>query len=170
MSRPGAEQPGESVIAEAVSETADLEDAREKLIQSFGNLPDADLDEPGVVGDWSVRECLAHILVWDRWGVETLAALERGEATSAPDEATVNQSACRACPPYSVQEFVRELRGLRKNLIDGLAVMTDEERSEPRYEMDGRQISADDFIDGFIEHDLEHASGIRAWRKAKGHC
>lgn len=46
--------------------------------------------------------------------------------------------------------------------------MTDEERIETIFKFAERMISANDFVDGFIEHGLEHAAQIRAWRKTQG--
>lgn len=155
------------MTVEVLSNTADCDDAREKLIHSFSGLSDDLLDEPGVVGEWSVRDCLAHILSWDDWGKKALVILERGEGTTAPAELAMNQEATARFKALGVTDFQRKLRELRTLFIDTLAAMTDEERHERRYHLDDRTISADEFIDSFIEHDLEHASHIRAWRKAK---
>lgn len=153
---------------EARSDTADLEDAREGLIRSFHAIPDELLDRADVVGTWSTRACLAHILAWDAWGAESLVTLERGESPRCPDEETINAAAVQHYGRHTAAEFERELRAGRLRIIERLAAMSDEERMEPRYRLEGRRISANDFIDGFIEHDLEHASEIRAWRKAQG--
>lgn len=156
------------MTVEALSNTADLEDAREKLIQSFGGLQDDLLGEAGVVGDWSIRQTLTHIMGWDRWAEETLAALERGETVSVPSEDEMNSAAVRSLAGESTETMTQELRGARLLLIGRLAAMTDAERADKRYALADKQLSADEFIDSFIEHDLEHASEIRAWRKAKG--
>lgn len=156
------------MTVEALSNTADLEDARGKLLHSFAGLPADLLDEPNVVGKWSIRQTLAHIMAWDRWAEETLAALERGESVSVPSESEMNEAAVATFAGESVDSILRELRGARLLLIGRLAAMTDQERAAKRYTLADKKLSADDFVDGFIEHDLEHASEIRAWRKAKG--
>ena len=43
-----------------------------KLMESFSDLPDSSLLEPGTVGDWSVRDLLGHITTWEE---EPLTAL-----------------------------------------------------------------------------------------------
>ena len=63
---------------------------------------------------------------------------------------------------------MQRLLEARRLILGRLAAMTDEERRERRYVLADKQMSANDFVDSFIEHDLEHASEIRAWRKAKG--
>ncbi len=156
------------MTVEALSNTADLEDAREKLIQSFAPVPDEMLDEPNVVGSWSIRQALAHLLTWDHWAEETLSALERGETVSVPSEDEMNTGAVDALASASADAAAQELRRARLLLIGRLSAMTDEERRDKRYNLVGKEMSADDFVDGFMEHDLEHASEIRAWRKAKG--
>lgn len=156
--------------AEARSSTADLDDARTVLVQSFAPLGDALLDEPRVVGDWSVRQTLAHVLAWDAWGVEALHALERGEAPATPDDEAMNADADARVQSLGGAEMQRLLRASRAELVSRLAAMSDEERSEERYLLGDRVISANDFVDGFIDHDREHAAEIRAWRKAQGIC
>ena len=156
------------MTVEALSNTADLEDAREKLIHSFGGLQDELLDEPSVVGSWTIRQTLTHFMGWDRWAEETLAALERGETVRIPSEEEMNNAAVESLAGESTETMTQELRAARLLLIGRLAAMTDAERADKRYSLAGKRLSADDFIDGLIEHDLEHASEIRAWRKTKG--
>ena len=158
------------MAVEARSSTADLDDARAKLVQSFTALDDSMLDESGVVGDWSVRQALAHLLAWDAWGGRALVALERGEDLAQPDDQTMNRTWYEKIRTLSGLELQRLVRTSRADLVSSLAAMSDEERATPRYELGERLISADDFIDGFIEHDKEHASEIRAWRKSRGIC
>lgn len=155
------------MTVEALCNTADLEDAREKLIHSFGGLQDDLLDEPSVVGHWSIRQTLAHFIGWDRWAEETLAALERGETVPGPSEDETNSAAVESLA-RATETMRQELRGARLRLIGRFAAMTDAERADKRYAIAHQQLSADEFIDRLIEHDLEHASEIRAWRKAKG--
>lgn len=155
------------MTVEALSSTADLEDAREKLVQSFAPVREM-LDEPNVVGAWSIRQTLAHLLAWDGWAEETLAALERGETVPIPAEDSMNTNAVEAVASLSADTLMQQLLEARRLILGRLAAMTDEERREKRYTLADKKMSANDFVDSFIEHDLEHASEIRAWRKAKG--
>ena len=38
------------------------------LLDSVGGLTEEELNEPGVVGDWSARDTLAHVLAWEEYG------------------------------------------------------------------------------------------------------
>lgn len=155
------------MTVEALSSTADLEEAREKLIQSFAGLSDDLLDEANVVGHWSIRECLAHILAWDQWGQDALAALERGEPVTPPGEHEMNSRAVAGASRESGATLSRRLREARAPILARLAAKTDSERCVACYCLADKTLSADDFVDSFIDHDLEHASEIRAWRKAQ---
>ncbi len=154
------------MTVEALSSTVDLEEAREKLLQSFAGLPTEALAEPNVVGAWSIREVIAHTLAWDAWGERTLAALQRGEEPPPLDEEAMNRAALEQYRLTPVPEIVQIMRTVRMPFLGRLAAMTDEERERPQFRIDGKILSADDFSDGFLAHDLEHASEIRAWRRA----
>ena len=156
------------MTTEAISNTADLEDAREQLLHSFAGLAEALLDEAQVVGEWSIRQVMSHIAVWDRWGAETLAALQRGESLPPPDEVVMNAAAQTRYAQTPLAEILQDIFAARMPLLRHLAAMSDEERTRPVYRMGEHLLAADDLAEGFIDHDLEHASEIRAWRKAGG--
>ena len=158
------------MAVEARSSTADLEDARHCLAQSFAPLDDVLLDEPGVVGEWSIRRTLAHILAWDAWGIAALQALERGETSTTPDDESMNTESFKRLRGLRGEALQRLLETSRTELVSRLAAMSDAERAQERYQLNDRLISADDFVDGFIDHDREHAAEIRAWRKTRGIC
>src|SRR5215831_19237432 len=42
-----------------------LEKAWMALQKSYTGIPDAQLREPGVMGDWSVKDTLAHVTTWE---------------------------------------------------------------------------------------------------------
>ena len=156
------------MTVEALSSTADLEDAREQLLQSFAGLDESLLNEPNVVGEWSIRDVIAHIATWDVWVREVLDAAPQGAPASAPDEEAMNQQAQERFAGTPFGEIRREMRSTRMPILCQFAAMSDTERARPRYMMDDKLISADDLAESFIEHDLTHASEIRAWRKLRG--
>lgn len=149
------------------SSTLDLREARETLLQSFAGLAEARLDEANVVGEWSIRQTLAHIVAWDLWASETIIGLQQGHEPDPFAEEERNHAAQERYAGVAVSEIEREMRALREPLLTCLAVMSDKERKQAQFEVDGQPLSADDFAEGFIDHDLEHASEIRAWLKAR---
>ena len=42
------------------------------------------MDQPGVNGDWSMKDIVAHLTGWNRWLVDRLQAAARGESEPPP--------------------------------------------------------------------------------------
>src|SRR5215471_11863533 len=55
-----------------------LDAAWAALQESHAGLPDAALLEPGVVGDWSVRDVLAHVHAWQQEALRHLPVIAAG--------------------------------------------------------------------------------------------
>ena len=51
---------------------AELGRTRAELLAAISGLDEAALDRTGVVGDWSIKNVLAHIAAWEAWVVEAL--------------------------------------------------------------------------------------------------
>ena len=62
-----------------------LQEARERLINSYAGLTDEEMLEPGVAGDWSIRDILAHVAAWDRAQTEAYRMMLRGERPALLD-------------------------------------------------------------------------------------
>ena len=55
-----------------------LEAAWAALQASYAGLPDAELLEPGVVGEWSVKDVLAHVTTWEQEALKQLPLIVAG--------------------------------------------------------------------------------------------
>ncbi len=49
-----------------------LDNAWAEIKESYAGLSDAQLTEPGVVGDWSVKDILAHVTWWEQEALKHL--------------------------------------------------------------------------------------------------
>ena len=56
-----------------------LETAWTALKESYTGLSNAQLLEPGVMGDWSVKEILAHVTIWEEEALKYLPLIINGE-------------------------------------------------------------------------------------------
>ena len=54
---------------------AELERERRALLDMIAGLDEALLDRKGVVGDWSIKNLLAHYVGWEIWLIQVLPAL-----------------------------------------------------------------------------------------------
>src|SRR3954447_24983022 len=55
-----------------------LEAAWSALEESCAGWPDSQLVEPGVVGDWSVKDILAHVTTWEEEALKYLPLIVEG--------------------------------------------------------------------------------------------
>ena len=56
-----------------------------RLEQAMGQLTAAQLSQPGVIGTWSVKDMLPHIMHWEQFALGELESAMRGERPPAPD-------------------------------------------------------------------------------------
>ena len=61
-----------------------LETERRRLEQNLAKLSQDDMIQPGVVGEWSVKDVLAHLASWERFFLDWYAADQRGETPHPP--------------------------------------------------------------------------------------
>lgn len=48
------------------------------LTESYAGLSDAQMTEPGVAGDWSVKDILAHVTTWEEEALKYLPLIAQG--------------------------------------------------------------------------------------------
>ncbi|MCI0581253.1 MAG: ClbS/DfsB family four-helix bundle protein [Chloroflexi bacterium] len=55
-----------------------LDKAWVSLTESYAGLTDSQLTEPGVTGDWSVKDILAHVTTWEQEALKVLPLILQG--------------------------------------------------------------------------------------------
>lgn len=154
------------MTTEARSDTIDLEESRRCLIEAAADLPDHAYDAPNVVGVWSIRDCLAHLVAWDAWVLNALTRYDRGEPIGEfPKEHEMNTAAPDSWAGRRVADLLSALTKSNEELVHRLRAQTDDEREQPCYDIGSDCLSANDVVDALIEHDVMHTADIRAWRK-----
>src|SRR6476469_6632205 len=63
---------------------AELSRTRNALLAAISGLDEAALDRAGVLGDWSIKNVLAHIAAWEAWVVQALPV--RMATGTTPDD------------------------------------------------------------------------------------
>jgi uncharacterized protein (TIGR03083 family) len=148
----------------------------ERLEGLVGQLGEDQLTAPGVVGDWSVKDILAHITAWDRLLPGWLGAARIGAHPKLPsegytwaDEDKLNESIYQQHkdePPDKVLADFRESYALVQHEVEALS---DEQLTDPqRYAwMRGKPLSSLVATDT-SEHYAEFATAIEAWLDVQG--
>jgi len=147
-----------------------LEDGREELLEMIEDLPDETLLEPGVMGDWSIKDILAHLAQWEGQTVTLLFQARRGieqpstvhfseETTDAINARWYEQSKSR-----SLAMVMNDFRAVRKQTIRRINEFSKEELNDPNHFAWLKGVPlAELILSDTVEHEDEHADYIRDW-------
>lgn len=152
-----------------------LNAVQQELMDAIAGLSGETMLEPGVNGEWSVKDILAHLSAWEAELVRLLWQARQGKRPT-----TIHFSKDRDIDKTNLTwynerkerplEFVLEdLQAVRKQTIRRLAEFTDKELTDPLafkwlrgYPL-WEWIASDTF-----GHVPEHISQIKAWRQKRG--
>lgn len=142
----------------------DLNRARDEFLKAVGDVDPGLRTAPGLVGDWSARELLAHVGYWAGHVAEALHRAEQGElAEFGHDELSVDERnvvVARVAAEADYATAASREQGAYEAFATRLGAV-ERDTLEER-DADGNtlaQIIADDGADHYREHMLD----VRAW-------
>ena len=150
-----------------------LEDGRERFLDVVEGLPDAGWVEGGVVGEWSVKDILAHLSRWEAELIALLyqAGLGRKPTTaqfSSASEDTLNAKWYLESKDRPLERILTDFEGVREQTIRRVQTIVDADLTDPkRYPWLKGKPLADWIASDSIEHEAEHAAQIRQWRQTR---
>lgn len=140
---------------------------RAELLAAIAGLDEAALDTQGVVGDWSIKNLLAHLTAWEDWAVQALAEIASSGVLPArlkqPYEqgfATWNAAQVAEREELTPDEQLVELERVRAELRQALSQL-DDARLAASIAWDSGSITLADFMRTWPEHDREHLPALR---------
>ena len=140
-----------------------LDAAWEAFKRSYAGLSDAEMMQPGVTGDWSVRDILAHVTTWEEEALTHLPLIREG---GTPPRYSVKYGGIDAFNALMTERKARlSLADVRRQLDDThrwlieLVERTPDDQlgSQSRF---GRRLRLDTY-----GHYQIHAEAIRQWRR-----
>jgi uncharacterized damage-inducible protein DinB len=141
---------------------------RGKLLAALDGLSEEEMARPGVVGRWSVRDVLAHILAWEDEAVtrlELLAANRPQDFARITNEEELNDWNAHAHQRYAglaLAEVMRRLEGTPGRVLAGLDSLSDE-----RLATDEGPVPVRNWLpECTYTHEEEHCADILAWRRS----
>ncbi len=116
---------------------------------------------------WTIKEFLAHLTGWDDATIVTLQALKAGEATPllasrGIDAYNAQTVAERAGLDYG--QIVREWELVHDQVKAFLTEMEAERLEQEIISSWGKPMTVAQLMWVMIDHELEHAADLRAWR------
>ncbi len=112
-------------------------------------------DEPGVCGEWSARQMVAHMAAWDWEGERHFRELHSGTAGQTYDVEAFNMAAVEERRGQTWEETLDELRRANMTFAASLAnVSAGDRETNPQYAT---------WLGAIVGHYEEHTAQIRTW-------
>jgi hypothetical protein len=146
----------------------ELSQTRAALLDTIAGLGEDALDRKGVVGEWSIKNVLAHIAAWESWVVQALPArMATGETPEhlkarLADEDASNAAEVAEREELTPAEQLMELERTRDALLAYLRELDAAawERRRPWNTWEG---SLAEYLHAALsEHEAEHIADLRA--------
>ena len=151
-----------------------LEDSRQEMLELLEDLPDETLLKPGVIGEWSIKDILAHLTYWEGQVVTLLFQIQSGIAKpttahfSGEHVDVLNQRWYEAGKDRSLEMIWQDWVGVRKQTIRRVADFNDKDLIDPQqYAWAGGKTLFEWILGDTTEHEEEHGDQIGEWLDAQ---
>jgi hypothetical protein len=143
-----------------------LDKAWQVLLASYAGLTDPDMLQPGVTGDWSVKDIIAHVTWWEEEALTHLPVILAG---GRPPRYSVTYGGIDAFNAQmmahkkhlTLAEVLKERDDTHRRVVEYLQSVPEEQfAQETRFR---RRLRLDTY-----GHYRLHTEAIRAWRKKQG--
>src|SRR5438445_336533 len=139
-----------------------LEKAWAAIKESYAGLSDSQLTEPGVMGNWSVKDILAHVTTWEEEALKYLPLIITGEKPPRYIQYggidAFNAQMTERKRGLALADVLRQLDATHCQLIDYIQSEPEEQLiRETRFRHRLR-------LDTYSHYPL-HAKAIREWRE-----
>jgi len=152
---------------------AAAERERAKLDALLATLTPAQMVVPGVVGEWSVKDVLAHLCEWEAMALRWYRAGLRGELPEVPapgfkwnQTPQLNRAIFEKHRDAQLEEVVDRLRSSRSEVLGVIESLSDDELFTPgRFAWTRANTLGTYFVSATSSHDLWARTRIARWRR-----
>ena len=150
-----------------------LQNEYQQWTEFLDQISPSRMDQPGVNGDWSMKDMIAHLSAWNIWHVSRLRAAQRGEPEPAPPwpgqlqaEDEINAWIFESNRKRPLSKILEETRLVNQQLFEIIETCPDSTRIElvePFYYLiwiGDKRFEVGEFYTHF--HD-DHEPDVRAW-------
>lgn len=144
-----------------------LDDARTRLDTALSGLDETQLQMPGAIGDWTVKDVLTHLTAWEAELVTGLARLRRGQSPGKTNYTQAEILAQNAKwhaenKDRPLDRVLADWRGARRQLVRQIEALSEADLNAPRAWLKEHTI-VDWVVSWIIEHEIEHAGHLAEW-------
>jgi DinB superfamily len=142
----------------------EMRTARSRVLAAVEGLSEEQMSRPEIDG-WSVKDHLSHLTACDEFRFYEIGRISRGArpAFARMDQEqtdTLNALMVTLRRHLAVDEVMADLDFARSLVLEAIQHAPEQALSPETY--------GDFPVDGSIEHDLEHAAAVTAWREREG--
>ncbi|MGW8142934.1 MAG: ClbS/DfsB family four-helix bundle protein [Anaerolineales bacterium] len=151
-----------------------LEQSRADFLEIITRVPGEYIEQPGVIGSWSVKDILVHLTRWEAEIIKLIWQVRRGiqPTTAHFDQFSVDETNERwyqESGNRSLNIVMSDFLGVRNQTIRRVKELSPVELNDPNHFnwSDGKPLwewIADDSMD----HETEHGDQIKSWLAKKG--
>jgi len=140
-----------------------LEKAWRNFQESYAGLADAQLIVPGVSGDWSVRDILAHVTTCEQEALRQLPTILKGGKPPRYSQThgginAFNRITTEHKRSLTLEEVRQESEDIHRHLVEFIASVPEQQfRTETPFR---HRLRLDTY-----SHYAKHAEAIQRWRK-----
>ncbi|MDH4209190.1 MAG: DinB family protein [Anaerolineae bacterium] len=153
--------------AQQQSTLADLAAARQELLDALEGLSEEDLQSPLASGEWRIRDMLAHISHWNRWGLNRLRQMVKygPETISSPsfDAEEINRHVAEAWGLHPVKDVLMEFENCYEDVVSYVHALP-AEWTEGEWQLRGKAMTLKKWFAFATSHERGHAEDLRRWR------
>jgi hypothetical protein len=150
-----------------------LEDEREKFLDSIEGLSTQELLEPGVVGNWSVKDIMAHITLWEAELVKLLWQAAQGQKPTTIHFAGINvdernEAWYEEQKDRPIEQIIADFSAVRKQTSRRVEAFTDKDlNDQSRFSWQKGYALWKWIAEDSFSHEAEHTAQILDWRKRR---
>jgi hypothetical protein len=131
---------------------------------------EARLTEPGVEGDWSLKDIIAHITYFETWAADNVIAFRSGEPQPQAEYKglEVDEENARLYERFRTKPLAQVLQDSQVSFqrsLDAVAGLRDEDLYDPKFvPVPNADFTVFNLIEGdTFDHYNDHGASVRAW-------
>jgi hypothetical protein len=145
--------------AETVEDVLErIEEGWRAMLDALDGIPEERLDEPGVSGEWSIKNLFGHIAFWDDQAVQEVERALAGLPRQDNEWQAMNEAGHAARRGRTLPEERAAMHRAHANLVEQLSGVAGIDASRIDAAVRG----------GTYGHYEEHIPDIRGWRERTG--
>ncbi|MEM8532140.1 MAG: DinB family protein [Chloroflexota bacterium] len=145
----------------------EMQRTRSTLLNAIEGLDESALDRKGLIGDWSIKNCLAHLAGWEDWIAQVLQAgfanghIPEHLRSVLQDFNAFNAEQVAEREELTPDEQLTELQRVRVALLEIVGHLDEATLNTPQ-PWAGKDRSIAFYLNILPHHDEEHLADIQA--------